>query len=103
MAAARKKTVAEKTAAAPKKPRTTQKLTVTQTKLIESQFDTWAKKGADLGAKLTDIEARFDDKDSFVPHQVEASRSKLVEALALVDEAKAEFIKIGEQYRSFFG
>ena len=100
---ANKKPAAKKAAAAPKKARTAQKLTVTQTKLIEAQFDTWAKKGADLGTKLTDIEARFDNKDSFVPQQVEAARTKLVEALALADEAKAEFAKIGEQYRSFFG
>lgn len=96
-----KKPAAKKPAA--KKTRTAQKLTVTQTKLIETQFDTWAKKGSDLGAKLTDIEARFENKDSFVPQQVEAARTKLVEALALADEAKAEFAKIGEQYRSFFG
>lgn len=101
-----KKSAAEKKAAPKteaKKARSTQKLTVTQTRLIEGQFGTFSKKGEELATKLTDIEARFDNKDSFVPQQVEASRSKLVEALALIDEAKAEFAKIGEQYRSFFG
>jgi hypothetical protein len=100
--ATNKKPAAKKTAA-PKKARTAQKLTITQTKAIESWFDAWAKKGGDLGAKLTDIEARFENKDSFVPQQVEASRAKLVEALTIADEAKAEFAKIGVQYRSFFG
>lgn len=106
--AATEKKPAAKKKAAPKteqvrRPRQTAKLTQTQTRLIEAQFDTFSNKGSELGTKLTDIEARFENKDGFIPTQLAASREKLVEALALVDEAKAEFTKIGVEMRNFFG
>ena len=105
MAASTKKPAAKKAAAkkTTTRARTAAKLTVTQTRLLEGQFDTFASKGTSLAAKLVDIEAKWDDKDAFVPKKVAASRAKLTEALALVDEAKQEFAEIGEQYRSFFG
>jgi len=100
-----KTTAPKKKAAAKKAPakRTAQKLTVTQTKLLEGQFDTFTKKGTELAGKLVDIENRWDDKDAFVPTKVADARGKLTEALALIDDAKTDFAEIGEQYRSFFG
>lgn len=97
--AAAKKTTAKK---APAK-RTTQKLTISQTKVVEAQFDTRLKDITALDGKLTEIEARFDNNESFVPAQVTAARLKLGEAVLALGQAKDEFAKIGEQYRTFFG
>lgn len=107
--AASKKPAAKKDEAdapAPKRTvnRTSQKLTMSQTKVLEAQFDTRLKDVAALDGKLAEVEAKFgDNPESFVPTQVIAARVKLAEALVSVGEAKAEFEKIGEQYRTFFG
>jgi hypothetical protein len=99
---ATKKATAKKPAPATRR-RSAAKLTITQTRMIEGQFDTFANRGTSLAGKLVDIEAKWDDKEAFVPAKVSASRAKLAEALILIDEAKAEFAEIGDQYRSFFG
>lgn len=83
--------------------RATSKLTMTQTKVVEGQFETRLKDLTALDNRLAEIEERFDNPDSFVPKQVAASRLKLGEALLALGEAKTDFENIGEQYRSFFG
>lgn len=98
-------------AAAPKKntkkrvvKRTSQKLTMSQTKVIEAQFETRIKDVTTLDGKLAEIELKFaENAESFVPTQIGAARLKVGEALVALNEAKAEFEKIGEQYRTFFG
>lgn len=100
---------AEKKKAAPKdepkvrRARPAAKLTMSQTKVLEAQFDTRLKDVTALDGKLVEIEDKFEEKDAFVPAQVGAAREKLAQALVLIGESKDEFAKIGEQYRTFFG
>lgn len=103
-AAAKKDDAAPAAEAKPARQRTVQKLTMSQTKVIEAQFDTRLKDTTTLDGKLAEIEAKFDEgSELFVPAQVSKARLKVAEALVALDEAKAEFEKIGEQYRTFFG
>lgn len=85
--------------------RTSQKLTMSQTKVFEGQFDTRLKDITTLDGRLAEIENKWpeDQRESFVPAQVAAARLKIGEALVNLGDARAEFEKIGEQYRTFFG
>lgn len=84
--------------------RTAQKLTMSQTKVIEAQFDTRIKDANALDGKLVEILDKFNDNhDTFVPTKIVAARQALADGIALIELSKAEFAEIGEKYRSFFG
>lgn len=92
----------EKTATRPQ--RVSARITVTQTKVLESQFDTTSKKIEELDKKLAEVEQRFDDKpDHSFATAVKQSRRELQVAAEALTSAKASFSEIGETLRDFFG
>ena len=72
--------------------------------MLEAQFDTRLKDITALDEKLAEIEAKFPEENTtLVPTQVREARAKLAESMTALGEARAEFAKIGEAMRSFFG
>lgn len=101
---AKKDDVAPAAETKPTRQRTTQKLTMSQTKVLEAQYDTRIKDAKALDGKLDEILVKFgDDTESYVPTQVTEARAKLADGIAAMEESKALFAEIGEKYRSFFG
>jgi hypothetical protein len=83
--------------------RTSARVTLTQTKTIEAQFDTTSKKVDELDKKLVEVIKGYEDKpEHSVPVKAQAARDKLAEAAAAIVEGKEAFEEIGEALREFF-
>lgn len=98
---------ADKKPAEAKKPaaaRVSAKITLTQTRTLESQYDTTSKKIEDLDKKLVEIEARFIDRpEHIVAAQTTKARADLKVAAEAMVASKDAFAEIGEALRDFFG
>lgn len=93
----------EKATDAPKAKRTAARITLTQTKLIEDQFDTQSKRIKALDAKLVEVIKGYEDKpEHMVPTKAQAAREELAKAAEAVVAAKESFAEIGEAMRDFF-
>lgn len=84
--------------------RVSARVNITQAKTIEGQFDTASKKVSDLGDKLAEIEARFDDRPD---HQFAVAAREAREELSAAQErmvtAKEKFEGIRSTLEDFFG
>lgn len=90
-------------AAKPKAKRTSARVTLTQTKTIEAQFDTTSKKVEDLDKKLVEVIKGYEDKpEHSVPVKAQEARDKLAAAAEAIVDSKVLFEEIGEALREFF-
>lgn len=92
-------------AAAEKKAvkRTSARITLTQTKVIEDQFDTQSKRIAALDEKLVDVIKGYEDKpEHMVALKAQEARDELAKAAEAIVAAKENFAEIGEAMRDFF-
>ncbi len=104
-AAAAAKKVAPPAPAKPKRTvkRTSARITLTQTRAIEAQFDTTSKKVEELDKKLVEVIKGYEDKPGHsVPLKAQAAREHLARAAEAIVDSKTAFEEIGEALREFF-